>query len=80
LAASGAGAGAAVASAPAERVLTIQSWIIPQDGRQTVGENWARRWTLTRQPPDMLSSPPKGIRPKDPSEANRIILLESPPS
>jgi hypothetical protein len=54
LAASGAGGGvgawAVVAWAPAERVLAMLSWILPQDGPQTVGGNRARRWTSTQQP------------------------------
>jgi hypothetical protein len=45
LASSGAGGGvdawATVASAPADHVLTIQSWILPRGGRQTVGGNRA---------------------------------------
>jgi hypothetical protein len=56
LAGSGAGGGfvawAAVASTPAECVLAIRSWILPLGGRQTVGGNWAQRWTPTQQPPE----------------------------
>jgi hypothetical protein len=43
---------AAVASAPAERVLDIRSWILPRGECQTVGGNRAQRWTPTQQPPD----------------------------
>jgi hypothetical protein len=57
LAGSGAGGGvvtwATVASAPIERVFAIWSWILPRGGRQTIGENWARRWTPTQQPLDV---------------------------
>jgi hypothetical protein len=75
----GVGAGVAVASGPAERVLAIQSWILPRGGRQTIGGDRARRWTSTQQPPDMLGSPPKGTRPKAPSETN-ATTLSGPPS
>jgi hypothetical protein len=44
-----------VASASADRVLAMRSWILPQGGRQTVGGNQARRWTLTQQPLDESS-------------------------
>jgi hypothetical protein len=54
LAGSGASGGvdarAVVASAPADRVLAMQSWILSRGGRQTVGGNRARRWTATQQP------------------------------
>jgi hypothetical protein len=52
LAGFGAGGGVdawgAVASVPADRVLAMRSWILPRGGRQTVGGNRARRWTLTQ--------------------------------
>jgi hypothetical protein len=52
----GVDARAVVASAPADRVLAMRSWILPRGGRQTVGGNRARRWTPTQQPPDYSSS------------------------
>jgi hypothetical protein len=56
LAGSGASGGvdawAIVASAPADRVLVMRSWILPRGGRQTVGGDRARRWTPTQQPPE----------------------------
>jgi hypothetical protein len=52
LASSGTGGGVVawvvVASAPADRVLAMRSWILPRGGRQTVGGNRARRWTPTQ--------------------------------
>jgi hypothetical protein len=66
----GVDAWAVVASSPAERVLAMQSWILPRGGRQTVGGNQARRWTPTQQPPETRHSPPKGTRTKAPSETN----------
>jgi hypothetical protein len=64
----GVDAWAVVASAPADRVLAMWSWILPRGGHQTVGGNWARRWTATQQPPESSTPTPKGFRPKAPSE------------
>jgi hypothetical protein len=59
---------AAVASAPAKRVLVIQSWILPRGGRQTVGGDRAEGGRRQNSP---LTSPPppKESQPKAPSEA-----------
>jgi hypothetical protein len=72
LAGSDAGGGvdawAVVALASSDHVLAIRSWILPRGGRQTIGRNRARRWTPTQQPPENYAPPPKGTRPKAPSE------------
>jgi hypothetical protein len=84
LAGSGASGGvdawSVVASAPADRVLTMRSWILPRGGRQTVGGNRARRWTPTQPPDD--SSPLRreaaGGPPRKRTENLKTYCLHSP--
>jgi hypothetical protein len=45
-----------VASARADRVLAMRSWILPRGERQTVGGNRAQRWTPTQCPLKALPS------------------------
>jgi hypothetical protein len=77
LAGSGASGGvdacAVVASAPADRVLAMRSWILPRGGRQTVGVNPARRWTPTQQPPELPALLRRGYGRRPPRSRAKLF-------